>query len=122
MRIKSGVTTRHRKKKFFRQAKGYYADRGRRWRQVKQQVERSWRFAYVARKDKKGDMRSLWIQRINAAARAGGLSYSRFLSGLKRAGVALDRKSLADIAVNDTAAFQSLLELAQSHAAQSSAS
>jgi len=107
-------------KKYFRKAKGYYADRGRRWRQVRQQVERSWRFAYVSRKDKKGDFRGLWIQRINAASRLGGLSYSRFMSGLKLAGVELDRKSLADMAIQDTVSFRGLLELARSQVVQNS--
>jgi large subunit ribosomal protein L20 len=112
-RVKSGVTTRQRKKKTFRIAKGYYYSKRSRWRQVVQQVERSLRFAYVGRKDRKGDFRSLWIQRINAAARLNNLSYGQFIHGLKKAGVVLDRKVLADLAVVDPKAFQQLTETAK---------
>lgn len=84
MRVKGGVTTRRRKKKIFKIAKSYYSDRGRRWRQVKQQVERSLRFATIDRKGKKRIFRRLWITRINAAARSVGLSYSRFMAALKK--------------------------------------
>lgn len=115
-RVKSGKTTRQRKKKTFRIAKGYYYSKRSRWRQVVQQVERSLRFAYVGRKDKKGDFRALWIQRINAAARINNLSYSKFMFGLKKAGVLLDRKVLADIAVVDPKAFQQLAETAKAAA------
>src|SRR6267143_4711866 len=100
-RVKSGVTTRQRKKKTFRIAKGSYFSKRSRWRQVVQQVEKSLRYAYVGRKDRKGDFRSLWIQRINAAARLHGLSYSQFIFGLKKVGIGLDRKMLADLAVSD---------------------
>jgi len=109
-RVKSGVTTRQRKKKTFRIAKGYYYSKRSRWRQVVQQVERSLRYAYVGRKDRKGEFRALWIQRINAAARLNNLSYSRFIYGLKKAGVSLDRKVLADLAVADPKTFQELAE------------
>jgi large subunit ribosomal protein L20 len=112
-RVKSGVTTRQRKKKTFRIAKGYYYSKRSRWRQVVQQVEKSLRYAYVGRKDRKGDFRSLWIQRINAAARLHTLSYSQFIFGLKKAGIALDRKMLADLAVADPKAFQQLAETAK---------
>ncbi len=84
-RVKSGKTTRQRKKKTKKIAKGYYYSKRSRWRQVVQQVERSLRYAYVGRKDRKGDFRSLWIQRINAAARLNNLSYSKFINGLKKA-------------------------------------
>src|SRR6266404_8434123 len=114
-RVKSGVTTRARKKKIFRIAKGSYFSKRSRWRQVVQQVERSLRFAYVGRKDRKGDFRALWIQRINAAARLNDLSYSQFIHGLKKAGVSLDRKVLADIAVVDPKAFQELAETAKAN-------
>jgi large subunit ribosomal protein L20 len=114
MRAKSVVYTRQRKKKWFRRAKGAYATKKNRWRMVIQHLEKSMRAMYRGRKDKKGDFRSLWIQRINAAARENGLSYSRFIAGLKTAGVVLDRKSLADIAMNDAAAFQKLTDLARS--------
>jgi len=112
-RVKSGVTTRQRKKKTFRIAKGYYKSKRSRWRQVVQQVERSLRFAYVGRKDRKGDFRSLWIQRINAAARENNLSYSQLIHGLKKAGVALDRKMLAELAVADQNAFKELANAAR---------
>jgi large subunit ribosomal protein L20 len=112
-RVKSGVTTRQRKKKTFRYAKGSYFSKRSRWRQVVQQVERSMRFAYVGRKDRKGDFRSLWIQRINAAARLNNLSYSQFIHGLKKAGIGLDRKMLAELAVVDQGAFKQLAETAK---------
>jgi large subunit ribosomal protein L20 len=112
-RVKSGVTTRQRKKKTFRIAKGSYYSKRSRWRQVVQQVERSLRFAYVGRKDRKGDFRRLWIQRINAAARLHDLSYSQLIHGLKKAGVDLNRKMLAEIAVADEAAFKQLADTAK---------
>ncbi len=112
MRAKSVVYTRQRKKKWFRRAKGAYATKSTRWRMVIQHLEKSMRSMYVGRKDKKGDFRALWIQRINAAARQNGMSYSRFIAGLKKAGVALDRKVLADMAMNDQLAFQKLTEIA----------
>ncbi len=112
-RVKSGVTTRQRKKKTFRIAKGSYMSKRSRWRQVVQQVERSLRFAYVGRKDRKGDFRSLWIQRINAAARLHDMSYSQLIHGLKKAGIGLDRKMLAELAVVDQAAFKQLAETAR---------
>ena len=114
MRAKSVVYTRQRKKKWFRRAKGAYAAKSTRWRMVIQHLEKSMRYMYRGRKDKKGDFRSLWIQRINAAARQNGLSYSRFMSGLKKAGVALDRKVLADIAFRDHPSFQKLTDIARS--------
>jgi large subunit ribosomal protein L20 len=116
MRVKSVVYTRQRKKKWFRRAKGAYATKKSRWRMVIQHLERSMRYMYRGRKDKKGDYRSLWIQRINAAARQNGLSYSRFMSGLKKAGVGLDRKILAEMALSDATAFQSLATLAREKA------
>src|ERR1700736_2939303 len=112
-RVKSGVTTRQRKKKTFRIAKGYYFSKRSRWRQVVQQVERSLRFAYVGRKDRKGDFRELWIQRINAAVRLNDLTYSKFIFGLKKAGVGLDRKMLAELAVVDEQAFKQLVDKAK---------
>jgi large subunit ribosomal protein L20 len=112
MRAKSVVYTRQRKKKWFRRAKGAYATKKNRWRMVIQHLEKSMRAMYRGRKDKKGDFRALWIQRINAAARQNGLSYSRFMSGLKKAGVTLDRKILADMAATDHASFQKLVDLA----------
>ncbi|MGQ0644547.1 MAG: 50S ribosomal protein L20 [Elusimicrobiota bacterium] len=124
MRVKSVVYTRQRKKKWFRRAKGAYATKKNRWRMVIQHLEKSMRAMYRGRKDKKGDFRAVWIQRINAAARQNGLSYSRFMSGLKKAGVTLDRKSLAQIAAADPASFAKLSDLAreQAQAAAGSAS
>lgn len=113
MRIKSGVTTRRHKKKKFKLAKGFYSDKHAKWRQVKQQVEKSLAFAYVGRRDKKGDFRSLWIVRINAACRAADTTYSRFMAGLKKAGVSLNRKMLSELAIRDSASFQKLVELAK---------
>lgn len=112
-RVKSGVTTRQRKKKIFRIAKGSYYSKRSRWRQVVQQVEKSLRYAYVGRKDRKGDFRSLWIQRINAAARLNKMSYSQLMFGLKKAGIGLDRKMLAELAVSDAGAFKQLAETAR---------
>jgi len=113
MRIKSGVTTRHHKKKFFKLAKGNYSAKRTRWRMVKQQVEQSLNESYKGRKEKKGDFRSLWIQRINAACREHETSYSRFMNGLKKAGVTLNRKMLSEMAVRDANSFKKLVDLAK---------
>jgi large subunit ribosomal protein L20 len=95
-------------------AKGYYGARRKVFRVAKQAVIKAGQYSYRDRRQRKRDFRSLWIQRINAAARENGLSYSRFINGLKRADVAIDRKVLADLAVNDKAAFKALAEKAQS--------
>ena len=113
MRIKSGVSTRRHKKKFFKLAKGNYSAKRTRWRMVKQQVEQSLNRAYSGRKDKKGDFRSLWIQRINAACRENGTSYSQFMAGLKKAGVLLNRKMLSEMAIRDGQSFKQLVTLAR---------
>ncbi len=113
MRAKSVVATRQKKKKYFRLAKGYYATKKNRWRMTIQQLEKSLRYAYRDRKDKKGEFRQLWIIRLNAAARDAGMSYSRFISGLRKANIAIDRKMLAEMAVNDTTAFRQLAEIAK---------
>lgn len=113
MRIKSGVSTRRHKKKFFKLAKGNYSAKSTRWRMVKQQVEQSLNRAYTGRKDKKGDFRSLWIERINAACREQGTSYSRFMAGLKKAGVTLNRKMLSEMAIKDAGSFKELVGLAK---------
>ena len=113
MRIKSGVTTRHHKKKKFKLAKGFYSAKSKRWRMVKQQVEKSLAAAYMGRKDKKGDFRSLWIERINAACRENGLNYSTFMAGLKKAGIALNRKMLSEMAVRDGSSFKKLVALSR---------
>ena len=113
MRIKSGVTTRAHKKKKFKLAKGNYSAKRTRWRMVIQQVDKSLVTAYTGRKDKKGDFRSLWIQRINAACRQHDMNYSTFMSGLKKAGVTLNRKMLSEMAVRDAASFNKLVALSQ---------
>ena len=113
MRIKSGVTTRHHKKKYFKLAKGNYSAKSKRWRMVKQQVEASLNRSYTGRKDKKGDFRSLWIERINAACREHETIYSRFMNGLKKAGITLNRKMLSEMAVRDGSSFKKLVELSR---------
>jgi large subunit ribosomal protein L20 len=113
MRIKSGVTTRQHKKKKFRLAKGFYSDKSRKWRMVKQQVEKSLAASYTGRKDKKGDFRSLWIERINAACREHGMTYSRFMAGLKKAQITLNRKMLSEMAIRDAMSFKKLVSIAQ---------
>ncbi|MBI4052282.1 MAG: 50S ribosomal protein L20 [Elusimicrobia bacterium] len=109
MRIKSGVSTRQGKKKFFRLAKGYYSNKKNRWRMVIQQVEKSLRHAYRDRKDKKGTFRKLWITRINAACRQENISYSQFMHHLKKSGSTLNRKMLAEMAVRDNPSFKKLV-------------
>ncbi|MDR1104253.1 MAG: 50S ribosomal protein L20 [Endomicrobium sp.] len=113
MRAKSVVYTSQKKKKIFRLAKGSYATKKNRWRMVIQQVERSLNYAYTGRKDNKSNFRTLWIVRLNAAVREEGISYNKFISGLKKANVAIDRKMLAEIAVNDNATFKQLVEIAK---------
>ena len=112
-RIKVAVSAHKKRRKIMKLAKGYYGSKSKQYRAAKEQVMRSLRYAYIGRKLRKRDFRSLWITRINAAARMNGLSYSRFMSGLKKAGVDLNRKVLADIAVNDAAAFAKLVEVAK---------
>lgn len=112
-RVKRGSKRRERRKKLLGLAKGYFLNKGKLYRAAKEAVDRAGQFAYVGRKRKKRDFRRLWIIRINAAARQHELSYSRFMAGLKRAGVELDRKSLADIAARDPQAFAKLVESAK---------
>ena len=114
MRVKNVVQTRQRKKKYFRLSKGYYSDKNHRWRMVVQQVEKSLVYAYNDRKDRKGIFRRMWIVRLNAAVREEGLSYNKFIFGLKTANVILDRKMLADIAITDNTTFKQLVEIAKS--------
>ena len=113
-RVKTARTTRARHKKVLKRAKGYYGAKHYRFRMANQAVMKSGMYAYVGRKDKKSDFRKLWIIRINAAARMNGLSYSKFMYGLKSADIQLDRKILADMAVNDPAGFAKLAETAKS--------
>ena len=109
-RIKRGTTTRAKHKRILEQAKGYYGRRKNTIRIARQAVEKAGQYAYRDRKVKKRSFRALWIQRINAAARAEGLTYGQFMHGLKLAGVDLDRKVLADMAVNDPAGFSSIVD------------
>ena len=113
-RVKRGVMARRRHKKVLNLAKGYYNARRKVFRVAKQAVIKAQQYAYIGRKQKKRNFRSLWITRINAAARINGLSYSRFMNGLLKAGITLDRKVLADIAVHDAAGFTALAEKAKS--------
>ncbi len=113
-RVKRGVIARRRHRKVLSQAKGYYNARRKVFRVAKQAVTKSGQYAYRDRRNRKRQFRSLWITRINAAAREHGLSYSRFMNGLKKAEVEVDRKMLADIAVRDKAAFKALAETAKS--------
>ena len=109
-RAKRGNKRVAKRKKILALAKGYRATKSKLYRQARESVQRGLKFAYVGRKLKKRDYRRLWIVRINAAARANGLSYSQFIRGLKLAGIDMDRKILADLAVNDAAAFTALTE------------
>ena len=108
-RIKRGVTTRAKHKRILDQAKGYYGRRKNTIRIARQAVEKAGQYAYRDRKVKKRSFRALWIQRINAAVRAEGLTYSQFMNGVKLAGIELDRKILADLAMNEPAAFAAIL-------------
>ena len=112
-RVKRGVTARARHKKILKQAKGYYHARRKVFRVAKQAVTKALQYAYIGRKQRKRQFRTLWIARINAAARINGISYSRFMNGLLKAGITLDRKVLADIAVHDAAGFAALAEKAK---------
>lgn len=113
MRIKRTVNALKKRRKIFRLSKGYFGNKSKSYRIAREAVMKSLNYAYVGRKLRKRDMRSLWIARINAAARLNGLSYSKFMHGLKVAGINLNRKVLADLAVNDAAAFTALAEKAK---------
>jgi large subunit ribosomal protein L20 len=115
-RVKRGVTTHARHRKVIKQAKGYYGRRKNTIRVAKQAVDKAGQYAYRDRKVKKRTFRALWIQRINAAARENGLTYGRLIDGLKKAGIELDRKLLADIAVHEPATFKGLVEAASAAA------
>ena len=115
-RVKRGVTTRRRHNKILKAAKGYVGARSRLVKVAREAVEKGWKYAYRDRKQKKREFRTLWIARINAAARTHGLSYSRLIHGLSVAGVEVDRKNLADLAVADPHAFGALAELAKANA------
>jgi large subunit ribosomal protein L20 len=112
-RVKRGVVARARHKKVLKQAKGYYGARSRVYRVAVQAVTKAGQYAYRDRRNKKRTFRQLWIARINAASRQNGMSYSRFINGLKKASVEIDRKILADIAVHDKNAFGALVDAAK---------
>ena len=113
-RVKRGPKRKNRRAKILKLAKGFYGMKSRGHRIAKQAVDKALNSAFTGRKDRKGEFRKLWIARINAAARQNGMSYSKFISGLKAAGNTMDRKVLADIAVKDSAAFAALAETAKS--------
>src|ERR671913_611238 len=112
-RVKSNVARLKRKKQIMKAARGAYGARSKLWKAAKENVERGWRYAYRDRKQKKRDFRRLWIVRINAAAHQHGMSYSVLMNGLKKAGVEIDRKVLADLAVRDPQAFAAIAEQAR---------
>ena len=115
-RVKRSVNAQKKRRETLERASGYRGQRSRLYRKAKEQVTHSLVYAYRDRRARKGDFRKLWIQRINAAARAEGMTYNRFISGLKAGGIEVDRKILADLAVNDPAAFAALVEVAKANA------
>ena len=112
-RVKTAIITRKKHKKILKRAKGYYGAKHYRFRMAKQAVMKSGMYAYVGRKDKKSNFRKLWISRINAAARMNGITYSNLINGLKKASVVINRKMLAELAVNDPKAFTEIAEIAK---------
>jgi large subunit ribosomal protein L20 len=114
-RVKRAVNAHKKRREVLEQASGYRGQRSRLYRKAKEQVTHSLVYAYRDRKQRKGDFRQLWIQRINAASRQNGLTYNRFIQGLKAAGVEVDRKILAELAVNDAPAFTALVEVAKAN-------
>lgn len=112
-RVKRAVSAHKKRRTVLNRAKGYYGAKSRSYRAAKEQVQHSLQYAYRDRRNKKRDIRRLWITRINAAARMNGMSYSVFMNGLKKAGVELDRKVLSDMAINDPKAFTALVEVAK---------
>ena len=114
-RVKRSVNAHKKRREVLEAASGYRGQRSRLYRKAKEQLLHSYTYAYRDRRARKGDFRALWIQRINAAARAEGMTYNRFISGLKTAGVEVDRKILAELAVNDSGAFAALVEIAKAN-------
>ena len=112
-RVKGALATRKRRKKVLKLAKGYWGSKSRHFKMAKQAVMKSGNYAYIGRKQKKRDFRRLWITRISAACKLNGMNYSTFMNGLKKAGITLNRKMLAEIAVADEAAFKALVEKAK---------
>jgi len=113
MRVKTGFVRRRRHKRLLKQAKGFYSGRRKHFRKAKEQLERSLVYAYRDRRNRKRDFRKLWITRINAACRLNDISYSKFIHALKKANIELDRKILADLAMNDAPAFAKVVETAK---------
>ncbi|MDY0088705.1 MAG: 50S ribosomal protein L20 [Coriobacteriia bacterium] len=112
-RVKRATTAKKKRRTMLAKAKGYYGNKSRSYRAAKEQVQHSQQYAYRDRRNKKREIRRLWITRINAGARQNGMSYSTFMSGLKKAGVGLDRKVLSDMAINDPGAFAKLVEVSK---------
>lgn len=112
-RIKGAIMTRKRRNKMLKAAKGYWGAKSKHFKMAKQAVMKSGNYAYVGRKHKKRDFRTLWITRISAQARVNGINYSKFMNGLKKAGITLNRKMLSEIAISDKAAFAALVEKAK---------
>ena len=117
-RVKRAVNAQKKRREVLEQASGYRGQRSRLYRKAKEQLLHSYTYAYRDRRARKGDFRSLWIQRINAAARENGITYNRFINGLKNAGVEVDRKIMAELAVTDPTAFAALVEIAKANQAQ----
>jgi large subunit ribosomal protein L20 len=112
-RATNSPASRKRRKKVLKYAKGYFGNKSKLFRYAKEAVQHAWQYAYIDRKKKKADRRGLWIVRLNAACRNAGITYSRFIEGLKAANISLDRKILSDIAIRDEVAFNSLVKQAQ---------
>lgn len=112
-RATNSPASRKRRKKVLKYAKGYFGNKSKLFRYAKEAVQHAWQYAYAARKKKKGDFRGLWIVRLNAACRNAGISYSRFIEGLKAANIILDRKVMSDLAIRDEVAFNALVQQAQ---------
>jgi large subunit ribosomal protein L20 len=112
-RVTNSPASRKRRKKVLKYAKGYFGNKSKLFRYAKEAVQHAWQYAYIDRKKKKANMRGLWIVRLNAACRENGITYSRFIEGLKAAGILLDRRQLSEIAIADAIAFKSLVSKAQ---------
>lgn len=112
-RVTNSPASRKRRKKVLKYAKGYFGNKSKLFRYAKEAVQHAWQYAYIDRRKKKGNWRSLWIVRVNAACRNAGLSYNRFIEGLKAADIALDRRMLAEIAVRDEVAFNAIVQQAK---------
>jgi large subunit ribosomal protein L20 len=112
-RVTNSPASRKRRKKVLKYAKGYFGNKSKLFRYAKEAVQHAWQYAYIDRKKKKANMRGLWIVRLNAACREAGITYSRFIEGLKAAGIQLDRRQLSEIAIADSVAFKGLVDSAQ---------